>query len=166
MAVEEILCKQKWEKAHKILNTTLSKEIRLMREVLANLCEEEITLLEKNFMKWAKIMRRQSDLVLDLGKTRLLRMESTVELTKCCIYLHKTQMLPPDEEISCEILSKLDQIIALLEKINLQNCRNGVLFEHRKQQSTHPWQCSYPHPLHKHRKKTYVQTVVYTQLQE
>lgn len=158
MAAGEISRKQKWEKAHRILNNALAKEIHLMREVLANLHQEELALLERSTTKWSRTMRHQSDLVLDLGKQRLLRIEATVELTKCTIQLNRTEMLPHDEESSCEILTKLDQICALIERINLQNCRNNALFEQRTQSRDLPLQCSYPHPLHKPGKKTSIAT--------
>lgn len=158
MSAGEISSKKKWEKAHKILNQALAKEVHLMREVLSNLHQEELALLEKNQSKWKKVMRSRSDLVLDLGKQRMDRMKATVELTKCCIILNREEMLPHDEESSCEILSKLDQIFALLDRTNLQNCRNAALFDEQKEQKNHSLQCPFPHPLHKTRKKTRVAT--------
>lgn len=158
MSAGEISSKQKWEKAHKILNQSLEKEIHLMREVLSNLHQEEMALLEKNQAKWKKVMRQRSDLVVDLSRQRLHRMEATVELTKCCVRLGRQEMLPHDEESSCEILTKLDQIFALLDRTNLQNCRNSALFEQEREKGNYPLLCPFPHPLQKSRKKTRVAT--------
>ncbi|NGX26594.1 MAG: hypothetical protein K940chlam6_00519 [Chlamydiae bacterium] len=161
MAATEISRKKKWERAHKALNTALKKEIHLMREVLASLHQEELALLEIDHARWAKIMNHRSDLIVVLKNQRSARMDATVELTKCTVQLEKKEMLPHDEESSCEILTKLDQLMALLDRINLQNCRNDALFEQGNQKKKMPLYCPYPHPLQKVRRKTHVAT--YTQ---
>ncbi|NGX60453.1 MAG: hypothetical protein KR126chlam3_01627, partial [Chlamydiae bacterium] len=146
MAATEISRKKKWERAHKALNTALKKEIHLMREVLASLHQEELALLEVDHARWAKIMNHRSDLIVVLKNQRSARMDATVELTKCTVQLEKKEMLPHDEESSCEILTKLDQLMALLDRINLQNCRNDALFEQGNQKKKMPLYCPYPHP--------------------
>ncbi|NGX59958.1 MAG: hypothetical protein KR126chlam3_01118 [Chlamydiae bacterium] len=154
----EISSKQKWENAHKTLNSSLKMEISMMREVLANLHQEELSLLENDHAAWAKVMCQRSEQIVLLRSHRFSRMDATVELTKCAVLLEKKEMLPHNEESSCEILSKLDQLIALLDRINLQNCRNEVLFHQRNQKKKAPLFCPYPHPLHKTRPKTRVAT--------
>lgn len=143
------------------LNNALKSEIELMRELLSNLHQEELALLERDKRRFAEVMDERSDHVLNLKELRAKRLAATVELTKLAVSLGKKEILPLLEEASCEILSKLDQIIALMERINLQNCRNDALFDQSKQKQDLPLQCSYPHPLHKNVKKTKVAT--YTQ---
>ncbi len=143
------------------LNNALKNEIELMRELLSNLHQEELALLENDKRRFAEVMDERSDHVLSLKELRHKRLAATAELTKFAAALGKKEILPLHEEASCEILSKLDQIIALMERINLQNCRNDALFDQSKQKQEIPLQCSYPHPLHKTVRKTKVAT--YTQ---
>ena len=161
MAAKEISRKQNWEKAHKMLNSSLQQEIYLMREILATLHQEELCLLEHNHLKWDQVMEHQSDLILALRGQREIRIDATIELTKCTVRLEKTEMLPHNEESSCEILTKLDQLMALVERINLQNCRNAALFDQGKEKKNIPLYCTYPHPLHKKKRKNHIAT--YTQ---
>lgn len=157
----EISRKKKWDQAHKILNDQLAKEIKILREMLSNLHQEELALLENRVSFWKKLRYQMSDLVLEIFTIREDRMLASIELTKCCVLQGQVEMLPHSEESSCDILSKLDQLIALLERINLQNCRNGALFHQRKEHPSLPLQCSYPHPLHKVKKKTRVATYLH-----
>jgi hypothetical protein len=158
MAALKISRKEKWENAHKILHSSLSSEIRSMREVLASLHQEELALLHGEESRWAQVMQERSELVVTLANQREVRMQATTELTKCAISLGKKELLPHSEESSCSILSKLDQHTALLERINLQNCRNEALFYQKKQKKGAPLVCTYPHPLHRVRKKVRVAT--------
>lgn len=137
-----------WEKVYFCLNDALKIEIEVMRELLANLHQEELALLENDKRRWAKVIGERSDHVLSLKEIRNKRILATEELAKLSASLGKKEILPLHEEASCEILSKLDQVFALLERINLQNCRNDALFDQAKQKQEIPLQCSYPHPLH------------------
>jgi len=158
MAATEISRKQKWNAAHSVLDSTLEKEIHSMREVLASLHQEELALLEGNDRAWMRVIHQRSDLVVNLVKERSDRMDATAQLTKCAVLLGKTEMLPHSEESSCSILTKLDQLIALLERTNLQNCRNEALFHQKRQKKQEPLLCKYPHPLHRVRRKMRVAT--------
>ena len=158
MASAEIKGKEKWEKAHAALSHALGKEIDLMRELLSNLHQEELSLLESDTTRWAKVMRERSDMILPLGKIRLKRALSIEKLEKLAKEQQRAELFPPEEELSCEIFSKLDQEIALLERINLQNCRNDALFDQVRHKDPSPLYCPFPHPLHKPRRKTSVAT--------
>lgn len=158
MAVTKISSKQKWEKAHSKLDSAFEKEIELMREILGSLRQEELSLLEENPRRWKKIMRDRSTIVVHLKDQRDIRMTATKDLTILAVLLQKTEILPHEEESSCAILSKLDQIIALIDRINLQNCRNEALFHQNKQKRNKPLACPYPHPLHKSRRRARVAT--------
>ena len=160
MTAMKISSKQKWEKAHYKLDKALEKEIDLMREILSSLREEEISLLQNDLRKWKKVMRDRSTIIIHLRDHREARMEATQELTKLAVLFQKKEVLPYEEESSCAILSKLDQIVALNERMNLQNCRNDALFSQNKQKKNAPLSCSYPHPLHKPRRRTSVATYI------
>lgn len=147
MASKVISIKEKWEQAHFELDTSLEKEIHLMREILANLHQEELALLENNFKCFKKIMDERSNFVVKLGKQRKKRIDSTVHLTKVAVKQKRLEILPLEEASSCNVITKLDQLIALSERINLQNCRNDALFGEAKHKQTHPLECAYPHPL-------------------
>ncbi|NGX37494.1 MAG: hypothetical protein K1000chlam2_00650 [Chlamydiae bacterium] len=138
MTVTEISSKKKWDQVHSSLNSALAKEIHLMRETLANLHQEELSLLEHDMRRWKKIMRERSDLIIQLSNQRSKRMSATVALTKLAVQCEKHEMLPAEEETSCDILTKLDQVMALLERINLQNCRNDALFDQAKHKKAFP----------------------------
>lgn len=161
MSSSEISDKEKWEKASHSLNTILKKEIELMREQLANLHQEELSLLENNQTKWTQLLQERSDMILQMKDLRHKRKEATTKIEKLAKALSKPELFPAKEEESCEILSQLDQIIALLERLNLQNCRNDALFLETKEKKRSPLSCSYPHPLHKAptaRRKTSIAT--------
>ncbi len=140
------------------LNNALKYEIELMRELLSNLHQEELALLENDRHRWGKVMEQRSDHILSLKVIRHTRLKATEELAKLASDQGRKELIPVYDEGSCEILSKLDQIFALLDRINLQNCRNDVLFEQSKQKQELPLQCPYPHPLHKSVRKTKVAT--------
>jgi len=159
MTARQISSKEKWENAHLDLNASLEKEIHLMREILANLHQEELALLESDFQRFEEIMAERSDFILQLKQQRQARMDTTAILTKIAVEQQRLELLPPEEESSCEVLTKLDQLIALSERTNLQNCRNDALFDQAKQRTELPLECPFPHPLHaKPRKKPSVAT--------
>lgn len=152
MTSAEISCKEKWELANEQLNQIFECEIHLMREILTTLHQEEFSLLENNRASLRKVLSQRSDLVCDLAKKRVERMEATAELTKAALF-HRQK-----EIASFEIHSKLDQITALIEKSNLQNCRNDALFQERKQREKSPLTCPFPHPLHRARRRPRIAT--------
>lgn len=161
MTAREIPGKKNSKSPHRNLVSALKKEVSLMRELLANLHQEELCLLEGNFDKWCTIAQERSDWILQLQSQRSSRMDATVELAKWAVFEGKTELLPAEEASSCDILSQLDQVIALLERLNLQNCRNDALFEQVKEKKELPLYCSYPHPLHQKKRK--ISTATYTE---
>lgn len=152
MTSAEISRKEKWELANERLNQVFESEIHLMREILTTLHQEEYALLENNRPSLRKVLSQRSDLVCILAKTRIERMGATEELTKCAV-LHRQK-----EIAGFEIVSKLDQITALIERSNLQNCRNDALFQERSEREKSPLICAFPHPLHRARRRPRVAT--------
>lgn len=153
MAAESISSKEKWTCAHVELNFCLEKEIHLMREILANLHEEELSLLESDFTRFHAILAERSEYIVKIRDQRKKRMDSTAALVKVAVEQQQRELLPTEEASSCEVLTKLDQLIALSERINLQNCRNNALFDQAKHDRVLPLQCAYPHPIHARSKR-------------
>lgn len=145
MASSEISGKENWAKVSAQLDLALKKEIGIMREILANLHEEELALLENALARWSQVMDRRSELILQLFKLRKKRIQVGKPF--------KNQEID-----SVDVLSKLDQLIALMDRINLQNCRNDALFDQAKQKGSLPLECNFPHPLHKPKRKNTVAT--------
>ncbi len=158
MAAAEIKSKEKWDNAHRAISHALEKEIKLMRELLSNLHQEELSLIESAPAKWHQVMKDRSDMIVQLKNLRDKRDTATTKLETLAKESGKTELLPVSESDSCEILSMLDQEVALLERINLQNCRNDVLFKETRREKPTPLHCPYPHPLHRARRKTSLAT--------
>lgn len=148
MTAKQISGKEKWQGAHHDLQRALEKEIHLMREILASLHQEELALLEQDFKRFGEVMEARSDLVVEVRDQRNQRMDLTCALTKLGVEQQRSELLLPEEESSCTTLTKLDQLIALADRTNLQNCRNEALFEQARQQESLPLHCPFPHPLH------------------
>ena len=128
------MSKTKTSSAQKLFKS-LHKEIHLLREVLTNLHQEELALLEHAHARWSHVMEHRSDFVAQLRRLRL-----------------KREKLELEEDLSIETLHQLDQLFALIERINLQNCRNDALFDQMKGKAKAPLSCAYPHPLKRKRK--------------
>ncbi|NGX39808.1 MAG: hypothetical protein KR126chlam1_01141 [Chlamydiae bacterium] len=161
MTAAEISSKKKYKRVLNTIQGFLVKEIELMREMLANLHQEELSLLENDKRTWARIAEERSDLVVNLKGLREGRHALGIQLEALSIELKQTELFPAKDESSCEILSILDQLLALMDRTNLQNCRNDALFIQAAQKESSPLSCTYPHPLHQSehkRRKTSVAT--------
>lgn len=138
-------------KAYDRLKGPMQKEISLMREILANLHEEELSLLANDKIGWARAMQMRSDMVVELcllRKERNLILQQLEELTRKQlkqkgIPLSLDDLLPIKEANSSEIRSLFDQMIALIERMNMQNARNDRLFYQTKSEKSSRY-CSGP----------------------
>ncbi len=132
-----------WNKLHVELKNTMQKEISLMRELLANLQQEELSQMLQDQGTYNQLMGQRFDMIERLGSLRIIRNEATKQIMLILEKEKKTseieQILPDNEEISCEILSLRDQLMALTEKMNRQQSRNQHL-------NAHP---EYLHSLHR-----------------
>jgi hypothetical protein len=125
--------KKRWNEMHDQLRIALQKEIHLMREILANLHQEELSLLLNDKGSWAQLMEERSQMIYRLSNLRIARMNATEKLQ--IITSEKGEkkdfslehLLPIDDENSCEVLSLRDQLMALTEKMNFQNSLNQNL---------------------------------------
>lgn len=118
---------------HEELKRSMQKEVNLMRDLLANMHQEELSLLMHDRPSWNKLMEERAKIVENLGSWRSLRIAATEKLTTHYGQGKKgptlEEILPATEESSCEILSLRDQLMALTERTNGQNYRNQNLYK-------------------------------------
>ena len=140
---------------HEELKTAMKKEVQLMREILANMNQEEVALLLNDKGSWNHIMQERYYIIEKLSNLRAARVKATIKLEKIvCLGTHMPnpsldQLLPTEREDSCEILSLSDQIVALAERMNWQNSRNNGLahqIEHQLSMPREAQQYSMPRP--------------------
>jgi hypothetical protein len=144
--------KAPWGVAFEQLKALLQKEVALMREMLANFHQEEFSLLMNEKETWVRVIEQRSDMVvtlIGLRHERTLATKALQELAK--EKLKKTsisfqELFAQEDIISGEILSLLDQILALVQKLNQQNCRNDFLFYEVRNSNELPLHCPYPQP--------------------
>jgi hypothetical protein len=125
---------ENWQALHGTLRDDLQKEIHLMRELLTNLRQEEVSLMLHDLGNLNLILQQRSQMLEKLSSIRLHRQETTEKIEKIASIEHKKpsldEILPPTEEISTEILSLSDQLMALTERMNRQHTQNQRLEEH------------------------------------
>ncbi len=126
--------KQAWNEAQDKLKVSLQKEIHIMREILANMHQEELSLMLHDKSGWNRVMEERALMVKRLGGLRTDRMQATLALQSLAGSDKKKeepkleQLLAQDEASCCEILSLRDQLTALTERMNSQNTRNQNLY--------------------------------------
>jgi hypothetical protein len=121
-----------WNVAHDQLKDSMRKEIGIMREVLANMLQEELSMQLNDKGSLDHILTERSLMIERLGNLRLARLEATKKLEELGAAHQGGRLLFEGDVNSCEILSLSEQIMALTERMNAQNCRNNLLFQHMK----------------------------------
>lgn len=105
-----------------------------MRELLANLHQEELSLMLQDHGTYRQLMSQRSDMVEKLSHLRVFRTKTAQQifamLGKKATSFEFEQIFPDTEEIGCEILNLRDQLLALTEKMNRQQTRNQHLADH------------------------------------
>jgi flagellar biosynthesis/type III secretory pathway chaperone len=123
-----------WQMLHCALRDVLQQEIHLTRELLSNMHQEEVSLMLKDSGSLNLILQQRSTLLERLGTLRLYRFETTEKIEKIAGVPDKKpsldEVLPPNEEISTEILSLSDQLMALTERMSRQSNQNQRLTEY------------------------------------
>ncbi len=120
---------EQWKEFHERLQKSMKQEIGAMRDMLANMRQEEVCLLAGDKTSWNQIMIERSSLLERLYELRSQRFHATELLES----MAKDAELPFEEllcragEDSCEFLSMREQLTALMEKMNQQNMRNSSL---------------------------------------
>ena len=122
-----------WKETHDQLQQSMKKEIETMREILANMHQEELSLISKDKTAWAHVMEERSKLIAQLSDLRDSRLQATQKLQSLAFpqgipdEIPLDQLLPAEDAASCETLFLRDQMMALVERMNLQNNRNELL---------------------------------------
>lgn len=111
---------EEWKTIQEALQTSMKQEIGAMREMLANMQQEELSLLAQDRKAWTRVMMDRVILLSRLSELRLCRLQATREL----------EHIAQSQEIDCEILSMRDQLSCLIEKMNEQQHRIQHLEEH------------------------------------
>lgn len=137
------------EKIFDRLKRFMTKEIAMMREILANMHEEELSLLTSDQPGFEKAMQARSDMVIELRSVRsdrnlaIRELESQAQSRLNRKQLTHDDLLPVEES---EVRSLLDQLIALVDRLNFQNARNDHLFYQARSLGKLPLECAYPPP--------------------
>ncbi len=117
-----------WEDLHSSLRDHLQEEVRLTRELLSNMHQEELSLILSDHGTLNQVISEQSRLFERLSILRLNRHTLTVRIEKIVIDNKKIpsveELLPLTEEISMEILSLTDQLVSLTERMSRQYGQN------------------------------------------
>lgn len=156
--------KNLWNQAQNELKISMEKEISMMREILANMHQEELSLLTSDKTGWNLVMQKRFELVERLGSLRNARIEATQKIQKLASPDKKEadvpldKLLPIENEESYEILMLRDQIMALTERMNFQNSRNENLFEQVKNKPLPPYSMQPKAPLEPKKGKTSIAT--------
>src|SRR5271155_751416 len=109
-----------WNELHDELKKGLEKEIRITRELLSNLHQEEVSLMLHDVGNINQILQMRHQMLETLSELRLNRLSTTGKIEKIASEKNKNpsleEILPPHEETSSEILSLSDQLMALTER--------------------------------------------------
>lgn len=116
------------------LTECMKKEIRLMREVFANMHQEEIALIMLDRNCWNQTLQDRFSLLQTLSSLRSCRLRVTGEIEQMLSpstgkKVPLEQILPGLEEEGCEILYLSDQILALIGRMNDQHTKNENLLK-------------------------------------
>jgi len=135
---------QEWQFLHDALKSGLEDEIRLTRELLSNMRQEEVSLMLCDTGVLNQILQQRSLMLERLSVLRLRRLQTTEKIEQIATVQHKQpsleEILPLNEEISTEILSLSDQLMALTERMSRQHTQNYRLTEHKEHHRYPPLQ--------------------------
>ena len=133
-----------WVPTEEALKKSMEKEIDLMREILSNMLLEEMALTGQDKSSWECLMQNRFYLIEQIKGFRQDRINATQKLLSLSDEKTFEKILSDGEEISCEIVYLLDQLIALSEKINFHNKRNQNLSNSPQHFIAIPYSIDYP----------------------
>src|SRR5690242_8125126 len=111
-----------WDK----LKSALEKEIRLLREILANMHQEEAAILIGDQGSREITLQMRAHMFLRLNDLRLARL-STVEQIEKTMQKKLEELLSLFQVEALEVVSLHGQLATLMEKLNSQDHRNHLL---------------------------------------
>ncbi len=121
------------------LKDLMKKEISLMREILANMGEEQdVILLNKTALLKGFVNRRESI----VNRATMVRQERVNVIKEIAVLEEKeiradeydidlSELLDLTESNTCEVLTLREMLVTLMEKINTQNARNNYLLQNK-----------------------------------
>ncbi len=122
-----------WKTAHLELQKEMQKEIEIMRHVLSNLHEEEISLIHKDELLRKELLEKRAGLMGNLAlirqtqKTALERLHGLNPKEPPIKEARLENVLSVEDQESCETFLLRDQILALNSRMHLQLSRNEAL---------------------------------------
>ena len=128
---------QDWNALHQQLQQTLQKEVSLMRELLANMHQEELSLILNDQGSLTQLLQQRTVLVDHLSALRATRLETMDWIEKMAGANTTDQMFPIAEESTMEIMSLRDQLTALTDQMNRQQSQNQYLIDHPAEAKLH-----------------------------
>ncbi len=141
MAIKKKSFENLWQEIHDQLQISMKKEILTMRELLANMHQEEISLLGNDIKSLEQILHERSELIQRLGNLRSIRITVTNKLSKLAstedTIATFDEIFSSSETLDCEMLLLRDQILALTDKMNSQLKQNQNLSTRVQNHSMH-----------------------------
>ena len=122
-----------WKQLHKSLQEALKKEVDTMREILANLHQEELCLVMNDQGSFNRLLQERDSLMTKLNSFKKNRIDIFHALRASLPETTGIKIEAPEDlacvlkEESCETLLLKDQQKAIIERINLQSSRNKAL---------------------------------------
>ena len=120
-----------WNKTHMELQQSMKKEIDALREILNNLHHEELSLLACDKDTQGLLLQERTLLLSKLDEIRKIRVLSQEKLYRLSQNTTPEtpleNLLPLQESSSCETLILRDQMVALMERMQLQTSSNEML---------------------------------------
>lgn len=147
------------------LKASLQKEVHIMRDVLANLHQEELSLMMRDQSCWNQLMQERAVMLERLDTWRNMRIQATKKLMEASgrkNLIHEfpvEELFSKEDDSACEILSLRDQLLALIQRMNLQNSHNQNLQTHLKNHPDLPLSCPWkPAPAPAKKRKSFIAT--------
>lgn len=114
------------EERDELICECMKKEIYLMRELLANMHQEEIALTMFDRAAWNIAMQERFPLVQKLSHLREKR--ESLSHDTAGKKMPGEKIFPFIAQDSCDVIFLSDQMITLIEKMNEQQGKNSALF--------------------------------------
>ncbi len=121
------------DEIHQQLQYSLKKEIELVREILGNLHQEELSLLVNDRTTLNQVIQERAHLSARLNDEQAARQQATEKLQALTFPQETSAQIPLDqllqhpETLDCETILLHDQMVALYQRMHLQNNRNRLL---------------------------------------
>ena len=141
----------------------MKTEITVMREVLANMYQEELALIMLDKSSLHQTLQERFPLIQRLSFLRTERMAVTEAIKHISLsplqQEHTNGIFPVMEDLGCEIDYLSEQMLALIKSMNFQNTKNDTLTKQYELYTNYPSRISHLMPWHAPENKTVKQKV-------